>query len=228
MLKLPVFLLVGALAVAACSPEREAESTAATPAYPVSAAAATPAVSALDTVVYRTEADVLAVRVARELHITDPALLTRIKNEYYARGRVLGGYATRYAADTAGRYAAVRAANNRTSQHLRTALTPGQYQTYAARQGTYYARSYTDVQSLAPLAPTLSPGDLKALGIKKLQSAGGRPRGQRDEGAYHKVKYLNGAKIKRNADGSLKIRQADGTKIKIDKNGRRTVKTGLF
>lgn len=227
MIKLSVLLLVGALAAAACSPEREVESTAATPAYPVPSAEA-PAISALDTMVYRTEADVLAVRVARELHITDPALLTRIKNEYYARGRALGGYAARYAADTAGQYTAVRAANNRTSQHLRAALTPGQYKTYAARQGTYYARSYTNVQPVALRAPTLSASEIKALGIKKLQKTGPRSHGKRDEVAYQKVKYLNGAKIKRNFDGSLKIRQADGTKIKIDKNGHRTVKTGLF
>jgi hypothetical protein len=42
------------------------------------------------------------------------------------------------------------------------------------------------------------------------------------------VKYENGAKIKREDDGSLKIKRADGTKIKIDENGHKTVKKGLF
>lgn len=224
-IKLTGLLLIVGLALAACSQERDAESASATSAY-LPIVPNKSSISALDTMVYRNEADVLAVRVARDLHVTDPALLLRIKNEYYARGRALRGYTTRYAADTAGQYAAIKAANSRTSKRLKTALTPAQYKAYAGRQEAYYARPYVGVKPLATRAAALATQPSEGLGLKKLKSAG--RRAGRTGSTYQKVKYRNGAKIKRNPDGSLKIRQADGTKIKIDKDGHRTVKKGLF
>jgi hypothetical protein len=189
--KILVLLVGAALATAACTPEKEAENAAATSAYLPTSGPPLAAATALDTMQLRDDADVMVMRVARDLKITDPALLTRIRNEYYARGRTLQGYSAQYAADTTGEYAAVRAANAQTSRRLKTALTPHQYQVYASRQAAYY----------------------RAPGAKV---------------TFQKVKYNNGVKVKRKFDGSLKIKRSDGTIVKFDKKGHRTVKKSWF
>jgi hypothetical protein len=150
-----VLLGAVALAAAACSQEKEAESTAATSAYLPTTAPPEP-VSALDTMLLRNDADVMAVRVARDLQITDPALITRIKNEYYARGRALQGYTAQYATDTASARAAIKVVNERTTRRLKTAFTPLQYQVYARRQAAYYAPPRaTGVAPVATRTPVL-------------------------------------------------------------------------
>lgn len=224
--KLLGLLAAVALATASCSQEqdKEIETTEATPGN--NAATAPPA----DTAAYRTEADALAARVARDLHITDPAVLTRIQNEYYARGRALQGYPAAYAADTTGEYAATKAANDRASRRLKAALTPRQYQAYAGRQATYYAGPYTPappVKGIAARPPSLGARGGLGAGIKKLKTTTGSHKEKNERVTYEKVKYDNGAKTKRRTDGSMKIRRADGTKIKIDKDGHRKVKKGL-
>ena len=215
-------LAVVALAASACSQDQDQdiETTEATASDNARTAAAAP----VDTSAYRGEADALAARVARDLRVTDPAVLTRIKNEYYARGRQLQGYTARYAADTSGRYAATKAANDRASQRLRAALTPAQYQAYAGRQGAYYAGPYS---ALAARAPGLGARVGQGTGIKKLENTADNRKVKGEKVTFEKVKYDNGAKIKRRVDGSMKIRRADGTIIKIDKDGRRRVKKGL-
>lgn len=223
-------LLVGAvLATAACTQEKETEHVAATSAY-LPTATPPSAVTVLDTMKLRDDADVMVMRVARDLKITDPALLTRIRNEYYARGRTLLGYSAQYAADTTGKHAAVRAANAQTSRRLKTAFTPHQYQVYASRQADYYApqRAAGAPAAVAPLAARPAalavppPGGAKAPGAKSRYRASGAKM------TFQKVKYNNGVKVKRKFDGSLKIKRADGTIVKFDKKGHRTVKKSFF
>ena len=219
-----VLLAVAALATAACEQEKEAENTAAASAYLPTSGPPVAAVSALDTMQLRNDADVMVMRVARDLQITDPALLTRIRNEYYARGRTLQGYSAQYAADTTGEYAAVRATNARTSRRLKAAFTPHQYQVYASRQAAYYApRAAVGPLTARPTALAVPPpGGTKAPGAKS------RYRVPRAKVTFQKVKYDNGVKVKRKFDGSVKIKRADGTIVKFDKNGHRTVKKSLF
>ena len=220
--KLLGLLAAATFATASCSQEKKTETAAtAGPAASgdsakVTTTTTTTTTAAVDTLAYRTGADALAARVAQDLKITDPAVVTRIKNEYYARGRELQGYTTKYTADTTGQYAAVKAANDQATANLKTALTADQYKAYATNQGGYYAGPYT----AAPAAHKASLGARvgQGSGIKKLENSEGD----------HKVKYENGAKIKRSDDGSLKIKQADGTKIKIDEDGHRTVKKPLL
>ncbi len=218
-------LLAIALATAACSEnqDQEMETAEATPGGHAQVFAARP-----DTATYRTEADVLADRVAQDLNITDPAVVTRIKNEYYARGRELQGYTAKHTADTTGEYAATKAANDRTSQRLKAAFTPAQYKTYAVSQGTYYAGPYTAVPNIAARTPGLGAPVGQGAGIKKVVSTAAGRREGRERVTFEKVKYDNGAKLKRRTDGSLKIRRADGTIIKIDKDGHRRVKKSLL
>lgn len=212
--KLLGLLAVVALTTASCSQEKKTETTETT--LPAGATVTT-TTTTVDTVAYRTNADALAARVAQDLKITDPAIVTRIKNEYYARGRELQGYSTKYAVDTTGKYAATRAANDQTTANLKSALTADQYKVYATKQGTYYEGPYSAATAEAS-KPSLGARVGQGSGIKKLENTD----------ADHKVKYENGAKIKRSDDGSLKIKRADGTKIKIDEDGNRVVKKPLL
>ncbi|AMJ64341.1 hypothetical protein [Hymenobacter sp. PAMC 26628] len=211
--KLLGLLAAAALATASCSQEKTTTETTVPAAGDNTPVTTT---TTVDTAAYRTSADALAARVAQDLKITDPALVTRIKNEYYARGRELQGYTTKYATDTTGAYAATRAANDQATANLKSALTADQYKTYTANQGGYYSGPYTVVTTAA--APSLGARVGQGSGIKKLEN----------NEADRKVKYQNGAKIKRSDDGSLKIKRADGTKIKIDEDGHRTVKKPLL
>lgn len=224
-------LLVGAaLATAACTQEREAENATATSAYLPTSGPPMAAVTALDTMKLRDDADVMVMRVARDLKVTDPALLMRIRNEYYARGRTLLGYSAQYAADTTGKYAAVRAVNAQTSRRLKTAFTPHQYQVYTSRQADYYAppRAAVAPAAVVPLAARPVTLALPPLGGAKAPGAKGRYRALGAKVTFQKVKYNNGVKVKRKFDGSLKIKRADGTIVKFDKKGHRTVKKSFF
>lgn len=214
-------LAAATLATAACSQEKKSETTETTvpTARGNGSQVTTTTTTTVDTVAYRTSADALAARVAQDLKISNPAVLTRVRNGYYVRGRALQGYTTRYATDTTGQYAAIKAANDRASQNMKAALTADQYRAYAASQGAYYGGPYTVVTTTETAhKPSLGARVGQGSGLKKLDNG--------DDS--HKVKYENGAKIKRSNDGSLKIKRADGTKIKIDEEGHRTVKKSLF
>jgi hypothetical protein len=211
-----LFLLAAAttLATAACS-EKKTETTETT------TAPTTDAVATIDTTSYRTSADAIAAQVAADLKATDAAVKTRLQNVYYTRGRALRDLDTKYATDTTGRYAALKAVNDQTTTEVKTIVDPAQYKTYTTSQGTYYSGPYTTttVVTTAPAKASLGARVGQGSGIKKLEN---------DGDGDHKVKYENGAKIKRDDDGSVKIKRADGTKIKIDEHGNRTVKKGLF
>jgi hypothetical protein len=207
-----LLLLAAAATLASCS-EKKTETTETTPAPPAP-------VATIDTTAYRTSAKTLADQVASDLNATDAAVKTRLEDVYYTRGRALRDLDTRYATDTTGRYAALRAVNDQTTNEVKTIVTPTQYGTYATSQGTYYNGPYTAAAAAATAAkPSLGARVSQGTAIKKLE---------REGDGDHKVKYENGAKIKRESDGSVKIKRADGTKIKIDENGNRTVKKGLF
>jgi hypothetical protein len=204
-IKTLALLVVAALATAACTQEKEAENAAATSAYLPTSGPPMAAVTAVDTMKLRDDADVMVMRVARDLNITDPALLTRIRNEYYARGRTLLGYSAQYAVDTTGKYAAVRAANAQTSRRLKTAFTPHQYQVYTSRQADYYAppRATEAPAAVVPLATRPAALTVPSLGSAKVPSTKSRYRASGAKVTFQKVKYNNGVKVKRKFDGSL-------------------------
>ncbi|MFD1873948.1 hypothetical protein [Hymenobacter bucti] len=213
--KLLLVAAAAAFATASCSQEKKVETTETTT---VPAGEQT---TTVDTAAYRTSADALATQVVTDLKTTDAAIKTRLQDAYYTRGRALRDLDTQYASDTTGRYAALKAVNDRTTSEIKTIVDPAQYNTYATSQGTYYNGPYTAAAATAATAAKPSLGTRVGQGsaIKKLE---------REGDGDHKVKYENGAKIKRESDGSVKIKRADGTKIKIDENGNRTVKKGLF
>jgi hypothetical protein len=217
--KLLLVAAAAALATASCSQEKKTETTETT--VVPGGEQTTTTTTTVDTAAYRTSATALANQVANDLKTTDAAIKTRLENVYYSRGRALRDLDTQYATDTTGRYAALKAVNDRTTSEVKTIVDPAQYKTYTASQGTYYSGPYTTTvvtTTTTAAKPSLGARVGQGSGIKKLEN----------DDDDRKVKYNNGAKIKRSDDGSLKIKRADGTKIKIDEHGNRTVKKGLF
>ncbi|MVN76080.1 hypothetical protein GO988_07065 [Hymenobacter sp. HMF4947] len=220
--KLLFLAAAAAFATASCSQESKTETTETTT-TPSGAEATTTTTTTVDTATYRSSADQLANQVATDLSLTDAAAKARLQQIYYSRGRAMRDLDTRFATDTTGRYAALKAANDATTTEVKTVVTdPAQYATYTGNQGNYYAGPYTTTTTTTTTTAAHKP----SLGARVGQGSGIKKLENNDDD--RKVKYENGAKIKRSDDGSLKIKRADGTKIKIDENGHKTVKKGLF
>ena len=213
-------MAAAALATASCTQDKKVETATTTTPETVTTTTTT---TTVDTVAVHDEARRLAARMAEDLKLTDPAVVTRIERTYYTRGQRLGEANNRYVTDTVGRYATLRQINDEADTEIRTDLNnPDYYNTYSANRANYGDGPY----SLAPGTVTTTSSTTvrrssigQGSGVKKMEN-------QND--GDKKTKYENGAKIKRNDDGSVKIKMADGTKVKIDENGHRTVKKGLF
>lgn len=199
-----------AFSVASCTQDKPAAVDAATT---PSADTAVVVNSTTDTTAYRTDADALAARIAQDLKLTDTVVVTRIEKTYYTRGRRLNEVNTRYAADTTGRYAALREVNDNTDREVRTIITdPAQYRTYETNRTTYYSGTpytVTTVESSAPArrqGPSIEKYDKKKNGETK-------------------IVYSNGTTVKIDKDGDRKIEYPNGTKVKKDADdGERKVK----
>jgi hypothetical protein len=211
--KLLGLLALASLATVACSQEKTTEVTTTTT---TTTPEATTTTTTVDTLAYRSAADILADRITEDLKLADTAVVRRIRTTYYTRGRKLN----RYASDTTGRYAATRSANDDANREIKAILTePTQYKTYVSNLGTYYAgQPYTAViveEEVGRARPTLAQRVGQGSDVKKME---------KEADGDKKTKFENGAKIKREEDGSIKIKRADGTKVKIDEDGNRTVK----
>jgi hypothetical protein len=211
--KLWGLLVVATLATAACQQEKKVETTTTTP--------ADTAVVTTDDTATRDEARRTAARVAEDLKLTDTAVVTRLERTYYTRGRTISELETRYANDTTGRYLAMREANDRADEEVRTTLNnPQYYNTYSANRAAYGDGPYSlptavRVSVAAPRSGVRTSSVGQGSGIKKME---------READGDSKIKYRNGAKVKVDDDGSRKVKLADGTKIKIDEDGTRKVK----
>jgi hypothetical protein len=218
--KLLLVAAAAALATASCSQEKKTETTETTTVP--GGTETTTTTTTVDTAAYRSSADQLVDQVTNDLKVTDATVKNRLQQVYYTRGRAMRDLDTRFATDTTGRYAAMKSANDVTTNEVKSVITdPTQYRTYTANQGNYYAGPYTAVTTT-----TTTTGSKPSLGARVGQGSGIKKMENDDDD--HKVKYQNGAKIKRSDDGSVKIKRADGTKIKIDEHGNRTVKKGLL
>jgi hypothetical protein len=202
--KLLLLATAATVAFASCSQEKKTEVTETTT-VPAGTTETT-TTTTIDSTSYRTSADQLASQVAADLRATDEATKARLQQIYYNRGRALRDIEAR--PDTAGRYTAVRDLNDMTTREVKTVVTdPTAYRTYTDNQGNYYAGPYT---TTVVTTTTAKPAARPSLGARVGQGSGVK-------------KYENDGD-----DRTVKIKRADGTKIKIDEDGHRTVKKGLF
>ncbi|MDQ2794947.1 MAG: hypothetical protein M3Y12_13220 [Bacteroidota bacterium] len=223
--KLLGLMAAAALATASCSQDKKVETTTATTPETVTTTTTT---TTVDTVAVHDEARRLAARMAEDLKLTDPAVVTRIERTYYTRGQRLGEANNRYVTDTVGRFAALRQINDEADTNIRTDLNnPGYYNTYSTNRANYGDGPYSLAPGPVTTTTTAGTSVRRSTGSSVGQGSGIKKMENQNDGDK-KTKYENGAKIKRNDDGSVKIKMADGTKVKIDENGHRTVKKGLF
>ncbi len=220
-------MAAAALATASCTQDKQVETT--TTSTPETVTTTTTTTTTVDTVAVHDEARRLAARMAEDLKISDPAVVTRIERTYYTRGQRLSEANNRYVSDTTGRYVALRQINDEADTEIRTDLNnPDYYNTYSANRANYGEGPY----SLAPSTVTTTTTTASGSGVRRGSSSVGQGSGVKkvdnEADGDRKTKYMNGAKVKRDDDGSVKIKMADGTKVKIDENGNRTVKKGLF
>lgn len=222
--KLLGLLAAATLATASCTQDKKVETTTTTTPETVTTTTTT---TTVDTVAVHDEARRLAARMAEELKLTDPTVVTRVERTYYTRGQRLAEARNRYTTDTTGQYAALRQINDEADNQIRTDLgSDSYYNTYSANRANYGDGPY----SLAPATVTTTT-TTASTGVRRASSVGqgsGIKKVDNEKDGDRKTKYMNGAKVKRDDDGSVKIKMADGTKIKIDENGNRTVKKGLF
>ncbi|QJX46403.1 hypothetical protein HMJ29_05415 [Hymenobacter taeanensis] len=171
-----------------------------------------------DTAAYLTEADRIADRIAQDLRLTDTVVVTRVQKTYYTRGRRIQQANTQYATDTTGRYAALRSINDETDRSVKTIVTdPAQYNTYTSNRDAYYAGtpytpSTTETTTTTTRAST--PARRRGPAIVKYERDGGDV----------KIEYANGTKVKIDKDGERKTKFASGRKVKVDDDGERKVK----
>ena len=216
-------MAAAALATASCTQDKKVETTTTTTPETVTTTTTT---TTVDTVAVHDEARRLAARMAEDLKLTDPAMVTRIERTYYTRGQRLGEANNRYVSDTVGRYATLRQINDEADNEIRADLNnPGYYNTYSTNRANYGDGPY----SLAPGTATITTSTV-GTGVRRgsVGQGSGIKKMENQNDGDKKTKYENGAKVKRDDDGSVKIKMADGTKVKIDENGHRTVKKGLF
>lgn len=200
------------LLLAACSQDKPAAVT--TETQPATAPVTTDPTAAevkdmMDST-YRVEADRIAEQIASDAKLTDTTAVAQVREAHYERARQLAAARKQYASDTTGQYAALRTINDNTAAQVKTALNnPQQYSAYESNRDAYYNGPYT-----ASTTVGTAPRKRRGPAIDKISDDG------------RKVKYANGAKIKRDEDhpNEVKIKRADGTKIKIDEDGNRTVK----
>ena len=138
-------MAAAALATASCTQDKPVETT--TTSTPETVTTTTTTTTTVDTVAVHDEARRLAARMAEDLKIADPAVVTRIERTYYTRGQRLSEANNRYVSDTTGRYVALRQINDEADTEIRTDLNnPGYYNTYSTNRANYGDGPY----SLAP------------------------------------------------------------------------------
>ncbi len=170
-----------------------------------------------DTIALRDDARRLAARVADDLQLTDQPTRRRLENAYYVRRQRLAELDTRYAADTVGRYAALRDVNDETDREIRQLLpNPVMVRTYESGRFGYFDGPYT---------ATTTAGSASSGARPAATRRGPRIVKYEKDGRETKIEYSNGTTVKIDKDGDRKVKYANGVKVKTDgDDGERKVK----
>lgn len=176
---------------------------------------------AADTLAFRDDARHLAGRVTTDLKLTDHATQRRLESAYFARRRRLARLNARYATDTAGRYAALRGLNDETDRSVRRILpTPVLVRTYDQGRAGYYEGPFTADAAEAEVNAAAAP-----VALARPRRRGPRIVKYKKRGQEVKIKYSDGTIVKIDKDGDRSIRYGNGRKVKVEAhNGRRKKK----
>ena len=217
-----LLMLSAATLLASCSDLKKTETSAAGTAAADSSAVVTTTtttttngVAAPDTIALRDDARRLATRVADDLKLTDEPTRRRLETTYYSRQQRLAELDNRYAADTVGRYAALRDVNDDTDREIRQILpNPVMVGTYESGRAGYYDGPYTTTTTVNS-ASAARPATRRGPRVVRYEK----------DGRETKIEYSNGTTVKIDKDGDRKVKYANGVKVKTDADdGQRKVK----
>lgn len=204
-MKKTLFLLscAAALTLASCSQEKTTDTdttTAATDGTTTTTTTTTTSTAYSDEAIQQ-RAERIAAAMAAKMKLDD-ATREKIRTVYITRGKRLGELQQQYATDTTGRAAAMRSAYTESDTELKSVFTdPTQYSAYEASRTEYMDDNYMDDTNMA----TSSSSDMSTTGTDNSAMAGGTEGGT-----------MEGGKVKVKADGDVKIKDAEGNKLKVD------------
>lgn len=160
---------------------------------------------------YRSRANRIADKMAADMNITDTAMVSRMRTTYYTRAQRLGELRTKYTTDTIGMAADMRSAYSETDNEFKGYLPAESYTAYETSRPTYYEEAYMDDTS-APAATDNSASSSAETG--SMSSEGGKMKVQADGDI--KIKDAEGNKAKIDGDdGTVKLKPEDGKDVKI-------------
>lgn len=198
-MKNSLFLLscAAALTLASCSQEKTADTTttAAADGTTTTTTTTTTSTSYSDEAIQQ-RADRIAAAMAAKMKLDD-ATREKVRTVYITRGKRLGALQQQYATDTTGMAAAMRTAYTESDTELKTVFTdPTQYSAYESSRTEYMDDNYMDDSNMA------SSSDASTTDNSASASTG--------------TGSMEGGKVKVKADGDVKIKDAEGNKVKMD------------
>ena len=161
--------------------------------------------------------------MAANMKITDEATKTKIRTVYVSRYKRMNELRIKYTTDTTGMAVAMRDANKAQDQEFKVIFVdPTQYQAYESSRSTYDDSNYTGNTSAPSMADTTGSmssssssnmsSDNTTTNTDNNMSGGTGTTGM--EASKMKVKAADGSKIKVKENGKVKTKDADGTKTK--------------
>ncbi|AWM34741.1 hypothetical protein [Hymenobacter nivis] len=228
-----LLLVVGtALSLAACSQSKTTETT--TTAGMGSDSTAMKSSMASTTIytdeAYKSRSKRIANKYATDMKITDPAMREKISTAYYNRSKRYGDMKTKYASDTTGMGAAMRGYNMATDADFKGIYTdPAQYKSYESSRTNYNEDTYlNDDANPSSSSSPMSPDSSSTMSSSGSAMGGSATSGNTNDNAMgaaagaaagapvnkSKTKLTDGTKIKVKSDGQVKIKDADGAKMK--------------
>jgi hypothetical protein len=186
-----------AFTFSACSENKTAETTTATEGMTTTTTTTTTTAYSPDAIERR--ADRIVEAMAAKMKFDD-ATRTKVRTIYVTRGQRIAELQSKYATDTTGMGAAMRGVYTDTDTEMKTIFTdPTQYSAYETSRMDYMDDRYMDDSNMS----TSSSADMS-----------GTEGGSMEAGS--KMKGEDGSKVKVQADGDVKIKDAEGNKMKVD------------
>ena len=219
-MKNSLLLLAGAaaLSLASCSQEKTTDTT--TTGAGSTTTTTTTAAAPMSDADIDARAQQTADKMAANMKITDEATKTKIRTVYVNLYKRMNELRSKYTTDTTGMAVAMRDANKAHDQEFKVIFVdPTQYQAYESSRSTYDDSKYMDNTSATPIADTTGAmssstmsSDNTTTNTDNNMSGGTGTTGM--EASKMKVKAADGSKIKVKENGKVKTKDADGTKTK--------------
>jgi hypothetical protein len=215
-MKNSILILAGAaaLSLASCSQEKTTETSTTTTTGTEGTAMSGADMDAMA----EARAQRIADRMVADMKITDEATKTKIRTVYVNRYRQMGDVRSKYTTDTTGMAAAVREANAATDAEFRTIFSdPAQYRTYETSRNTYYEMENEDMSmsDVGMNSSDMSSGSTSGSGTTSSTSGSTSGSGNMS-GSASGTMSNDGGKVKIKSDGDVKIKDAQGNKLKVD------------